>query len=219
MLRLGAIGTFGLWIGEDVKTIGVDNMKKVIALSLLAIATGAFAQGTGFYAGAGAGESNTKFNNEDFPKDASILEAEDHDKAWKFFAGYNSNQYFGMEAGYADLGIARYVFNNSVRYKVRQSSWIAAAKINLPINEKFDVFGKLGFARNSHVKASYIVGTSITSHARTKTSTLYGVGAQYNFSEQVGIRVEYENFGNFGNRVDTRRTRVNMWSASVTFNF
>lgn len=69
------------------------------------------------------------------------------------------------------------------------------------------------------MKASYIVGTSITSHAGTKTSTLYGVGAQYNLSEQVGIRVEYENFGNFGNEVNTRRTRVDMWSVSVTLNF
>lgn len=118
MLRLGAVGTFGLWIREDIKTTGVDNMKKVIALSLLAITTGAFAQGAGFYMGVGAGESNTKFNNEDFPKDASVLESKDHDKAWKLFVGYNANQYFGMEAGYADLGIARYVFNDSTRYKV-----------------------------------------------------------------------------------------------------
>lgn len=214
-------------------------MKKIIALSLLALATSAFAQGTGFYVGGSVGQSNTKFKNEDFslandedlsPLSPFVSESKDrHNTAWKLFAGYNINQYVGVEAGYADFGTAKYNYtgvnglDGSGERKAEQSSWFAAAKGTLPINEQFNVFGKLGVARN-RVKASYAfdIGAPFNisdSGSSSKTSLLYGVGAQYNFSEQVGIRVEYENFGKFGNEADTGRTKVDMWSAGVTFNF
>lgn len=208
-------------------------MKKIIALSLLAATSAAFAQGSGFYVGGSVGQSNTKFKTDDFSLSSPFVdESKDRsDTAWKLFAGYNYNQYLGVEVGYADLGAPKYKYTGvngvvgSGEIKAEETSWFAAAKGTLPINDQFNVFGKLGFTRN-HLKASgdititAPVSVSISgSESKTKASVLYGVGAQYNVTKQIGIRLEYENFGKFGNEEDTGRTKVDLWSAGVTYTF
>ena len=61
-------------------------------LGMAALSAGA-AEQPGFYVGAGAGQAMI---------DDGALD--DEDTAFSAFAGYQVNPYFGLEAGYADLG-------------------------------------------------------------------------------------------------------------------
>lgn len=207
-------------------------MKKVVlALSLIAAGATALAQGTGFYVGGSIGQSNTRFKSDDFSANSpSVSESKDrHDTAWKLFAGYNFNQYLAVEAGYTDFGKAKYEYQGNGALagfqgetKAEQDAWFAVAKGTFPIDAQFNVFGKLGVTRN-HLKVSgstNIPGfTDLGSESENRSDALIGVGAEFLPAKNFGIRVEYENYGRFGDQDNTGRTRVDLWSVGAVFNF
>lgn len=201
--------------------------KKIIALSLFALSTAALAQNTGWYVGGSVGQSKTKFKSDDFAWNfAGISETKDEtDTAWKLFGGYNFNQYLAVEVGYANLGAPKYNYNGagmSGQMKVEQSSAFAAAKATLPVGSQFNVFGKLG-ATNNHSKSVWTSTIADGSDSDNHVRALFGVGAEFLPLKNVGIRVEYENYGRFGREVDNNRTGgrtdVTMWSVGAVFKF
>lgn len=205
-------------------------MKTLIALSLLAASAVACAQGSGFYLGGSIGQSNTRFKTEDFTF-SSPLVAESENRtatAWKLFAGYEFNRYLAAEAGYTDLGSPKYKvmgiggLSGAAQAKAAESAWFAATKGSLPINQQFDLFAKLGLTRN-HLKdsASGVIGGIDVADTATKnrTGALVGVGAEYLPAKNIGVRIEYENYGRFGNQNDTGRTSAEVWSVGVAYKF
>lgn len=200
--------------------------KAVVMLAGLLVAGAASAQG--FYVGGNLGQSRTSFGSEfrgATPGDVTSYDKSD--MAYKLFAGYEINKYFAVEGGYADLGDPQV----NVTYvggwdKMTQesSAWFVVGKGTLPINEQFNVFGKLGVSRNK-VKS---IGTDNTGGKDTvsdsRMEAVYGVGAEYNVTKQVGVRMEYENFGKFGDYNaatgnGTGRTKTSLWSVGVSYKF
>lgn len=205
--------------------------KTIIALTLAAASTVAFAQNTGFYVGGGVGVSDTKFNSSDFSVGvATIRESKDRtDTAWKLFGGYDFNKNLAIEAGYTDLGNPKYKYAGvgilaglSAQATADQTAWFVAAKGTLPISQQFNLFGKLGVTSN-HLKVSMSASLPGFSGSASKTHTdaLIGVGAEYLVTKNVGIRAEYENYGRFGGDVQnsTGRTKADVWSISASFKF
>ena len=205
-------------------------MKKIgMLVSAIALcASGAAMAQQGFYVGGGVGQSMTSFNGTDFSANAAnneTLTLEKNKTAYKIFGGYNVNQYFGVEGGFVDFGKPAAKFSgNAGTDKVSEelSSWFVAAKGTLPLTEQFNLFGKLGVTQNKAKVSSSAGGTSASD---SRSGVLYGVGAEYNVTKQVGLRVEYEDFGNFGKAFDfnsntgTGRTKASMWSVGATFKF
>jgi OOP family OmpA-OmpF porin len=72
------------------------------SLLAVAIASPVVAQETRWYAGASVGEAKFKSACDGVP-----VSCKDHDTAWKLFGGYQFNQNFGAELGYADMGKAK----------------------------------------------------------------------------------------------------------------
>ena len=100
--------------------------------------------------------------------------------------GYHFTPYIGAEVGYAQSSDSSSV--GGAKYHV--SSLQLAAVGTYPINDMFDVFGKVGVAGNK-------VNTSgpLTCNNCSKTDALIGVGGQYNINRRVGIRLQYEYLG------------------------
>ncbi|MGE5491905.1 MAG: outer membrane beta-barrel protein [Actinomycetota bacterium] len=201
--------------------------KKIIALSLFAASTAVFAQNTGWYVGGSAGQSKTKFKNDDFAWNiAGVSETKDTtDTAWKLFGGYNFNQYFAVEVGYADLGTPKYKYSGAGvagQMKVEQNSAFAAAKATLPVGSQFNLFGKLG-ATSNHSKSTWTSNIGNGSDSDNHIKAMFGVGAEFLPIKNVGIRVEYENYGRFGREVNNNRvggrTDVDMWSVGAVYKF
>lgn len=100
--------------------------------------------------------------------------------SWKVFGGYQINPTWGIELGYTDLG----------KYRGAEvESWSLAGTATLPLAERWTLLGKLGFARNNAEFAG----------AEQKSSTLVGVGVGYAINPNLGLRLEYEDYGKLAN--------------------
>jgi OOP family OmpA-OmpF porin len=209
-------------------------MKKLVHISLLASAvlvgfpSIAAAQ---FYIGANVGQNNADFNRGHYASGvAGITESQDEkDTAFKLYGGFDINKNFAIEAGYADLGSPEYRYSAtgiSGQARIEQSAIFVAAKGTLPITQQFGIFGKLGLTRNKAELNGSTNSAAVNSAvgfplARTKTKSraLIGIGAEYNFSNKVSLRAEYEDFGKFGDGNTTGETKARLLSIGVTYKF
>jgi opacity protein-like surface antigen len=83
-----------------------------------------------------------------------------------------------------------------------------------PLSEKFSLIGKLGIARPDLKLTGG--GNSIS---ETNTNLAFGIGAQYDFTKSVAIRVQYENLGTAGNADTTGTSKVVLLSAGIVLGF
>ena len=122
-------------------------------------------------------------------EDGNGFDSDGYKASGKLFGGYEFNQNWGVEAGYTDF---RKADVNSVagRGETKGYGYYVAAKATAPINEKFDVYGKLGL-QNSQRELS-TAGLTVKDHA---TDAYGALGVQYKVNQQVGLIAEYERYG------------------------
>lgn len=162
----------------------------------LALALPAAAQSnwmSSVYVGGAVGQS--KF------KDAcnGLANCDDKDTSWGLFAGYQFGRTFGAELGYHDLGSAS-IPGASVDGKALELVGVGA----LPLGNQFSVYGKLGGYRGE------LKGGGIK---ETNTDLTYGLGVQWDFTRNLGVRGEWQRYpnmggGDFGDETDVDVLRV-----------
>jgi OOP family OmpA-OmpF porin len=173
----------------------------------------------------GAGQAEARSLCDSVPG-VTINSCDDEDSSWRIFAGYQFNKYVGLELGYADLGqgegraTVTGVGSGTARFEAE--AWDLVMVGMLPINERFSIFGKLGFARWD-VDASATVsipgrGTGVGSDSEDGTELTQGVGAQFNFTKNVGARVEWQRYNDVGGS-KTGESDIDVISASLLFTF
>jgi OOP family OmpA-OmpF porin len=154
------------------------EMKKIIALALFSsmFAAPAFAEGTGFYGAldVNAWTLSNKAANTGNPS-AGVQIA----------GGYHFTPNWGAELAYTESGNATTPGGD---YKVTSVQLVATG--TYPVNEQFDLFAKVGWAANKASGAA----TAGCSNC-TKDDGMFGVGAQYNFNKQFGVRAQYVDIG------------------------
>jgi len=223
---------------------------KVLAFAVLTLAgQTCFAQNreapqqpvAGWYAGTGIGSSRTSFTKADFtltPPQAGTTETQDTSKTGaKAYAGYDFTKNWAIEGAYAILGTPEYKYvrvtagatNGQDSYKAR--AWSLAGKGTLPLNNRFDIFAKLGVTSNKSESNSSLGGvtTSNQSASNTRAGILAGIGAAYHIDRNISVRLEYESYGKFGNQVtqnvatplsgETGRASVALWSVGIAYKF
>ena len=213
-------------------------MKTTAIFCLLALcATTASAQTSGFYGGASIGQAKVDMDNssDDSAKLATELgftnissSQDDSDTSWKIFAGYKLNQNLAIEGGYADLG--KFQLNadgilNGVTGKLDGSVKSHAYFIDLlgvlPMGD-FSVFGKLGGAytqTKAEASASYSSASASDSVKENKFSPKLGVGVEYNITQSIAIRGEFERYFNVGDDSTTGESDVDVWSVGLKASF
>lgn len=155
-----------------------------------------------FYLGASVGENTIEEDNvfagDDF---------EDEDTGFKAFGGYQFHPNFAVEGNYTVFGDTEdrvAGVKTEVEFDTFGLSLVGIA----PIAERFDLFAKLGIAFwDAEVKAFGL------SDDDDGTDLSYGLGARFNFNEQVSVRAEYE-----GIDVDDL-DRTDFLSIGIEFNF
>lgn len=96
------------------------------------------------------------------------------------------NPNIAFEAAWVDLGeVSGSVGGATVSAEV--DGWTLAAKGILPLNEQFSVFGKLGM-----IRWDVEGGGAASGIDDDGTDLMYGIGAQYMFTDRVGIVGEWE---------------------------
>lgn len=157
-----------------------NNMMKsrMLAAALLgAAAFGAQAADTGFYAGAGVGQAQV---------DESAYD--DEDTAFTVFGGYQFNRWFGIEAGYTDLGALE---TRGTGRDLEASTVHVTAVGSVSFTDRFSGYAKAGFQRWDLDSAlPGVTGTTEDSG----TDPTYGLGVQYRLTDAIALRGEYNRF-------------------------
>lgn len=89
---------------------------------------------------------------------------------------------------------------------------------SFPISDQISIFGKLGLFRWD-LDLSVTDGISTLSVGESGTDITYGVGARYNLTERVGVRVEWEQFSDVGDAGTTGESDLTLLSAGVELSF
>jgi opacity protein-like surface antigen len=141
---------------------------------------------TGWYAGASLGRADL---------------GPDTDTALKIFGGYQINRSFAAEFGYSDLGdVTR---GNTT---VEASAWELIGLGKFPLGNQFYVYGLAGLAK---IKTETTVSGLRVSDDNTELT--FGFGLQYDFSPQVGARLQWQ-------RYDTS-SEIDVVSVGVLYRF
>lgn len=131
---------------------------------------------------------------------AGSSKTDNREDSWKLYGGYQFNPTWGAELGYNDLG----------RYRGADvESWTLAGTGTMPLNERWSLLGKLGVAMNRPQSA----GLS------DRTDLLMGLGVGYTLSRNVGLRLEYEDFGKLAKNGIGSDSRGNNVSLSLKYMF
>ena len=197
-------------------------MKTVISSLVLAVAlafTGpAFAQDTGFYVGGALGQSS-------FDVDCTgTTSCDDKDSSWKIFGGYQFNKHLALEFGYADLGETTAsvpVPPFTVNLALEATVWDLVAVGSLPIADRFSIFGKIGLYRADTDLNGTISGLGSVSESDSNTDLTFGIGARYDFTRNLGVRLEWQRYQDLGGEFFgvTAESDVDVMSVAVIWKF
>ncbi len=156
------------------------NKTKLIGpiLVTLGMTSTALAQ-NGFYAGASIGQATIDGCD-------GLTKCDDEDTGWKVFGGWEFNRNIAIEGAWVDFGeVSGSIGGSKVRAEV--DGWVLAGKGMLPLTEQFGVFAKLGMIMWD------VEGSGAASGIDDDgTDLIYGLGAQYMFTDRFGVVGEWE---------------------------
>lgn len=120
--------------------------------------------------------------------------------SYKLFGGFQFNPTWGLEAAYTDLG--KY---NGANFEAAS----LAGTGTFPLNESWSLLGKLGASSNrSHFSGS-----------NRYTDLLVGAGVGFKLNKNVGLRLEYEDFGKLSNVNPGNNSRGRNLGLGMKYNF
>lgn len=145
---------------------------------------------------------------------------DDSDAAWKIYGGLEMNEYISMEVGYVDLGTVDY----SAPTGSRETNGMLIQMVGTyALNPKFTLIGRGGMnILNTEVNGAIvnaIDSTSVNNSGDTDVSWSLGLGAQYNFTKSLGLRVEWERYFEVGDPDSTGEADIDLISAGMVFKF
>ena len=156
---------------------------------------------------------------------------EDADIGYRNFGGFRFSSSWGVEVGYADLGrsnAAEFASLGGQRLGLQSSTWTFAGTGVLPLGDTFSLQGRLGLSVATPETAVAAPGVSYTSPGlgssgvavgwrSYRPAMLWGVGGQYDVSNRVGLRLDYNSFGRTSD--DASGSRADLWSINAVVRF
>ncbi len=168
----------------------------------------AVAADSGWYGGLGIGQSRAKIDDERITSGllgsglaVTSISDDDRDIGYKVFGGLKFNRNFALEAGYFNLGKFGFTATTSpagtLTGNIKLSGFNLDALGILPLSDNFSAFGRIG-VQYAQAKDSF-AGTGAVAVANpdpSKGAANYkaGLGLQYDFSDSVGLRTEWERY-------------------------
>jgi OOP family OmpA-OmpF porin len=196
-------------------------MKKFLFTAMLGIIFSApiAAYAEGGYFGLGVGKAKT---SSDVDTNLAFALSRSNSTGGKIYGGYQFNQIFGLEAGYANLGASKDTFNTGDVFNYHFTSYYAAATGTIPMGP-FSLFGKLGLAAN-RIAGTDSLGAISVDYDGGKIDAMGGLGAGFSFNKNFGIRLEYEYFGKVTSAASSGSTvkmkgKGQMLSLGLQYNF
>lgn len=114
------------------------------------------------------------------------------DTAWKIFGGYRINRNFAAEAFWGQWGDISLTLGGATATVEASTIGIAGLGI-LPLGQQFEVFGKLGIGSTDLEATGSGLAAGFSSEESGR-DLMFGAGAAYNFTRNLGVRAEWERF-------------------------
>lgn len=187
---------------------------RALSAAIVLLASGEALAQAGPYLGAALGQSQFKeWCDTGGSTTATLPACDDKETSWKILAGYRFNRYIAAEATYIDWGEVSATgritaTGQTVLVAASQTSYGLAAVGTLPLGERFEVFGKLGFLQ--HDVETRRVSPNPNTEGRDETEFHYGLGVKYAFTRNWALRGEWEN---------TDKLKVELLSIGVEYRF
>lgn len=192
-------------------------MKKTIltgALLLVMSASAMAAEGFYVYGGAGYAKADTDLSCESYAGSAGQARLDVDEKSFglKLAGGYRFNDWFALEGSYvylgkaqADLTVKGHAYGADVDAKAAASMKahvLAFDAVSLyPIAEKVDLFAKasigLGYVETKLGFSGTVDGYKVAggfSESDTRVFPKLGLGVEYQVTDKVAVRAEYERY-------------------------
>lgn len=203
-------------------------MKKIFLVLFtaagLAGATTALAAGSGWYVVGAVGQvdmgpakslQDKAFRNAGFTGFTSSLNRSN--TIYRLQAGYRISKNLAVEGGYTDLGQFNYSASGgtlpiTISASANVHAWNLDAVGLWPLADQFSLLAKVGVA-DVKISGSFSNGVGING---SQTDLTYGLGAKYNFTHSVALRVDLDNY-KFGD--STYNDRTNAFALGVVYEF
>ena len=195
-------------------------MKKLLIasiaiLSLFGTANASTSQNDGFYAGINIGVASVQ-DMVDIDGNLNISNGQQSLGDLGVVGGYNFNKFFATELNYLYVGTYSITISSgpySATMNQENSFLTLNAKGTLPLNEKFDLFGKIGAGANfAAVNYSNNVGAALNNGSSTNFVVVLGVGGVYNLNENVSFNLSDSYFINTAPTISSTTSSVNNFS-------
>lgn len=193
------------------------KVKYYLPLALLALSTNVFAGD--FYVSGEVTHSVTPLDKNHFDTltGATSSSSDDQSNQFRLQAGYQFNPNFAIEAGYIDLGKAKYkaTAGSSTKGELKAGGIDLVGLAILPVTDDLSLFAKGGFVAAS-------VDAKATGFKKTSTNEivpLVGVGAIYKIDKNIDLRADYDYAANIGSSNKTGEIDSHMLSMGVTYHF
>jgi OOP family OmpA-OmpF porin len=169
----------------------------------------AVAAESGGYIGLGVGQSRANIADDRIRNELSgagltmtTIDDDDRDVGYKLFGGYKFNKNFAVEGGYFNLGKFGFTANTTTAgSSLTGTGKFQGANLDalgiLPFTEKFSAFGRVGYIYTWTKDTFSGAGAVTVTNSNPKKSDgnyKYGLGVQYDFTESLGLRVEWERY-------------------------
>lgn len=179
-------------------------MKAKLRAAILAgmfVSSMACAADTGWYVGAGIGQSSTS--------GAGLTKSSD--TVGQIFGGHRYNQNLAVEVNYVDLGQIAVAGASSTTTGLGLS-----ALGSLPLQNNASLYGRLGMAIMETTWAANPGFVLLVPASQTKTGLVWGVGGQLGVAQNIAVRLSYDQY-QIGNTGVTGT--VGAWAVSGVFSF
>jgi OOP family OmpA-OmpF porin len=163
--------------------MNINKYSVALSLSALLACSPVWAGGAsdhGIYAGFGVGKGKP-----DISAVAPDTLSKNSSTVADGLLGYKFNKNLAVEGQYSGGGKVTSATGGTAKADAASLSAVGM----LPVGEKFDLYGKLGYA-NTKTKTS-----NFGANGASRSAPTYGLGAQYNISPMVGLRLGWDHYG------------------------
>ena len=173
------------------------------------------AHGAEPYAGISFGQAKVGDFCDDFGGIPGVS-CENKDTSFKVFGGARVNKNFAVEGAYIDFGelVAKDSFD---AFTAEVSGFSLSALGIIPASDSVDIYGKVGMLFWDLTLA--LSGTFNGSYSESGSDFAFGFGANFDVTETLAIRAEFEKFQSVGKDSTTGESSVSLISLGAVFYF
>ena len=161
------------------------------------------------YVGANIGQSKSHFDC------SGVANCDQKDTAFRLFAGYQFHPNVAAEFGYTDLGKTKFS-DTGFSAEAAATAWDLSALGMWPVMPQLQIFGRLGLY-HGEVKFS-----GDLSGSKTTSGLTYGLGGEYDFTRNLGARLEWQRFNDMKAQCDgcdELKGSVDNFSIGIVYRF